>query len=252
MRQIFLRVLDQTTIDGQVIDDEWLKKYGPTAVGSPANLDHNYYNTTNRAVGKIENIMFDYLGRLHAVVSIFDEVYWEIEEHIKGCSIEWNTDPSGNEGLIRAIAICVNSVPKVEFARGSAITDILASVKKKLEQGDNMGNEGKPEKISDMTLDQFDEHLTSKIGEIMASFKPQDGTPGATPKEGGEGGEPTEITASDINGLTAVLKTALKEIGAVRKENGEIMASIKAGNGPGGNNPPGGDEGDEIVASIEI
>ncbi|MBM7408781.1 hypothetical protein [Methanococcus maripaludis] len=275
MRPILIPVLDQTTVDGTKIDDEWLKTYGPTAIGKPANLDHNYYNTSNKAVGNVDNVFFDPQGRLYAVISIFDEIYWEIDGHIKGCSIEWNTDPSGNEGLIRAIAICVNSTPKVDFAKGAIITEVLASIKEKLDdgsptpkgmftkkeitemvasvkeklKGDNMGE---PQKISDMTIDQFNDHLKKEMTEIMASYKPQDGTPGATPKEGGEGGEPTEITASHINDLTATLKTVAKEIGAVRAENKEIMASIKTGAGANAGDPPGGSGGEEIVASVEI
>jgi len=257
MRPILIPVLDQTTVDGTKIDDEWLKTYGPTAIGKPANLDHNYYNTSNKAVGNVDNVFFDPQGRLYAVISIFDEIYWEIDGHIKGCSIEWNTDPSGTEGLIRAIAICVNSTPKVDFAKGSIITEVLASVKEKLTnfkakiEGDNMGD---PQKISDMTLEEFNGHFKEQfkenMSEIMASFKPQD--PGADPTDPKkEDDDPKEITASQLNDAISAIKTATKEIGAVRKENAEIMASLKAGAGAGAGNPPGAG-GDEIVASVEI
>jgi|GEM_PF-6748738 len=114
MAYIWRKVLEPTVIDGRDITKDWIMRYGPTLKGKPANIDHNYFNASNLAVGDVKEVAINpETGELYAKIYIFDDVYESIKDKIKGVSIEWNANPSGDDGIFRAVAICVDTQPKV-------------------------------------------------------------------------------------------------------------------------------------------
>ncbi|AAB98323.1 hypothetical protein MJ_0335 [Methanocaldococcus jannaschii DSM 2661] len=227
MQSIFLPVLNPTTIDGQEITEEWIKKYGPTLRGKPVNIDHNYYSNGNLAVGDVVDVYFNPEGNLYAHIRIFDEIYWRLVDNgikIKGVSFEFNDDGVGEEGIMKGLALCLESDPKVDFARlveGNYVLEVLASIKR-----DSMDTKTQektePKKIKDMTEEEFEKFLHEKIEQILASHKKENED---KDKSDNEDDKVVEILASKMDELVAVNKSVLKQLEEIRKAQKEILAS---------------------------
>ncbi|ACV25351.1 hypothetical protein QIT38_gp11 [Methanocaldococcus fervens tailed virus 1] len=126
--QIWMKVLEPTTIDGREITKDFIMQYAPTLKGKPVNIDHNYFNASNTAVGEVKQVAVNpETGELYALLEIFDDVYNQIKDELKGASIEWNANPSGDTGMFRAVALCVNTVPKVPTTMGTQAEVVAAS-----------------------------------------------------------------------------------------------------------------------------
>ncbi|MCS3901595.1 hypothetical protein [Methanococcus voltae] len=136
MKKLFLPVLNITNLDGFEITEEWLSKNYETLKGKPVNVDHNYDKNSNYAVGHVSEIILSKTNELYAVVEVFEEIY-ELKNNLRGCSIEYNENTSGEEGIIRALALCFETTPKVEFAKSNGnidVAELLASIKNEINE----------------------------------------------------------------------------------------------------------------------
>ncbi|MBP2143972.1 hypothetical protein J2127_001141 [Methanococcus voltae] len=211
MQKLFLPVLNITNIDGFEITEEWLSKNYETLRGKPVNIDHNYDKKSNYAVGHVSEIILSKTNELYAIVEVFEEIY-DLKSNLKGCSIEYNENTSGKEGIIRALALCFETIPKVEFAKSSGnidVAEILASLNDKSKKSDGNkennkenNSESKENKNKDKNkdLDNFQE-LSSKINNILSEL---------------------EVLRDFCNKNNSLLKTIIKK----SDEKTEIMASM--------------------------
>lgn len=244
MKSVFLPVLDETTVDGVEITKEWIEKYAPTMEGKPVNIDHNYYSPVPVSVGTVDKVFFDTEGRLYSKITIGNALAsrisdaiegWEDnpEKAFKGVSFEWGKNEETGEYEFKGLALCFQSIPKVDFAKLNhqlVVDTILASVKKRSETMES-------EKIAGIIKDVLKEELPglvkSQVEEILASKKLDNNTNEGEGNEN-DGVKGIELLASAMNENNALLKTLVKNIEELRKENKEILASRPAGSPPNG------------------
>ncbi|MBP2201922.1 hypothetical protein J3E07_001362 [Methanococcus voltae] len=210
MQKLFLPVLNITNIDGFEITEEWLSKNYETLRGKPVNIDHNYDKKSNYAVGHVSEIILSKTNELYAVVEVFEEIYG-LKSNLKGCSIEYNENTSGEEGIIRALALCFETIPKVEFAKSTGnidVAEILASLndknkksgKNNNDNNDNKDNKDNEDKDENKSLEDFQD-CSSKINSILSEL---------------------EVLRDFCNKNNSLLKTIIKK----SDEKTEIMASM--------------------------
>lgn len=250
MKSIFLPVLDETTVDGVEITKEWIQKYAPTMEGKPVNIDHNYYSQIPIVVGTVDKVFFDTEGRLYAKITIGDNLAYKISDAIegwednpeavfKGVSFEWGTNENG-EYEFKGLALCFKSIPKVDFAKLNhqvMVDTILASVKK-IEE-DIMDTEKIAGIIKDVLNQELPELVKSQVNEIFASQQED------SKNTEGNNEDSMELLASKIDENTAIMKTAIKEIAELRKEQKIIKAS-------GGAPPNGGGQEEDYSNGVVL
>jgi len=242
---IWIPVLDECTIDGNPIDKEFIRRYGPSLQGKPVNLDHNYDQNNNVissiAIGEVLKILFDEEDRLYAIISIFGDVWSLIKDEVKGCSFEWNPNLSRTDGIMGGLALCRLSNNKVPFASFSEIYNVLAS---KMKQSDNMIDVSK---LTDEEKKELANALLPQVKELLASeMKPGEGEGEGKPTETKPDGEsaPQENALAEVmKSIDTSLKTLIKSSEATQQQVGILASTMKpkaSGNPPagGGNNDP--------------
>jgi len=246
--RIFLPVLNPTMVDGTPITREFIEKYGSGLRGKSVNLDHNFdekgFVASNIAIGDVSNVFYDPEGNLYSQMDVFNDVYGEIKEEIEGCSFEWNPNPSGTDGIMRGIALCRYSTPKVEFARSKPISEVFASIMNQ-KQSDNMIDVSK---LTDEEKKELANALLPQVKELLASeMKPGEGEgegeqkPEAKPE--GESAPQENALAEVMKSIDTSLKTLIKSSEATQQQVGILASTMKpktGGNPPagGGNNDP--------------
>jgi hypothetical protein len=248
--KIMLPVLNPTTVDGTPITKEFIERYGPGLRGKPVNLDHNFDEkenvVSNIAIGEVSEVIITDESNMYAELEVFSDIYSAIRDEIKGSSFEWNHNPSGTDGVMKAIALCRVSNPKVEFARSKPLYEIFASVMPDLksQQSDNMIDISK---LTDEEKKELAVVLAPQVKEILASEMPP--TPAEPPVEPQTPAEPTDEVSNKevldaIQKLTASIETNTKATEAVKKDVEILASSMPKGKGvpPAGNGSGGGEQ----------